>query len=305
MTKRVKEILSWYASDNAGTLNNLARLLNHGRLGGTGKLVILPVDQGFEHGPARSFAKNPSGYDPRYHFELAIDAGCNAYAAPLGFLEAGSAEFAGDLPTILKLNSSDSLYGGDDPCPAITGSVDEALRLGCAAIGFTIYPASAYRNDMYDQIRGLTEEAKRKGLAVVIWSYPRGAGVSKQGETAIDVVAYAAQIAAQLGAHIIKVKPPDSNIEQDAARKVYESEGIPISTLSERIRHVVQCAFNGRRVVIFSGGPAKGRDEILEEIRGIAEGGGVGSIMGRNSFQRPKAEAIDLLHAVMDIHAEA
>ncbi|MCH2409347.1 class I fructose-bisphosphate aldolase [Myxococcota bacterium] len=305
MTKRVKEILSWYASDNAGTLNNLARLLNHGRLGGTGKLVILPVDQGFEHGPARSFAKNPSGYDPRYHFELAIDAGCNAYAAPLGFLEAGSAEFAGDLPTILKLNSSDSLYGGDDPCPAITGSVDEALRLGCAAIGFTIYPASAYRNDMYDQIRGLTEEAKRKGLAVVIWSYPRGSGVSKQGETAIDVVAYAAQIAAQLGAHIIKVKPPDSNIEQDAARKVYESEGIPISTLSERIRHVVQCAFNGRRVVIFSGGPAKGRDEILEEIRGIAEGGGFGSIMGRNSFQRPKAEAIDLLHAVMDIHAEA
>ena len=305
MTKRVKEILSWYASDNAGTLNNLARLLNHGRLGGTGKLVILPVDQGFEHGPARSFAKNPSGYDPRYHFELAIDAGCNAYAAPLGFLEAGSAEFAGDLPTILKLNSSDSLYGGDDPCPAITGSVDEALRLGCAAIGFTIYPASAYRNDMYDQIRGLTEEAKRKGLAVVIWSYPRGSGVSKQGETAIDVVAYAAQIAAQLGAHIIKVKPPDSNIEQDAARKVYESEGIPISTLSERIRHVVQCAFNGRRVVIFYGGPAKGRDEILEEIRGIAEGGGFGSIMGRNSFQRPKAEAIDLLHAVMDIHAEA
>tara|TARA_Y100000590_G_C15707191_1_gene1009064 strand:- start:1517 stop:2434 length:918 start_codon:yes stop_codon:yes gene_type:complete len=305
MTKRVKEILSWYASDNAGTLNNLARLLNHGRLGGTGKLVILPVDQGFEHGPARSFAKNPSGYDPRYHFELAVDAGCNAYAAPLGFLEAGSVEFAGDLPTILKLNSSDSLYGGDDPCPAITGSVDEALRLGCAAIGFTIYPASAYRNDMYDQIRGLTEEAKRKGLAVVIWSYPRGSGVSKQGETAIDVVAYAAQIAAQLGAHIIKVKPPDSNIEQDAARKVYESEGIPISTLSERIRHVVQCAFNGRRVVIFSGGPAKGRDEILEEIRGIAEGGGFGSIMGRNSFQRPKAEAIDLLHAVMDIHAEA
>ncbi len=305
MTKRVKEILSWYASDNAGTLNNLARLLNHGRLGGTGKLVILPVDQGFEHGPARSFAKNPSGYDPRYHFELAVDAGCNAYAAPLGFLEAGSVEFAGDLPTILKLNSSDSLYGGDDPCPAITGSVDEALRLGCAAIGFTIYPASAYRNDMYDQIRGLTEEAKRKGLAVVIWSYPRGSGVSKQGETAIDVVAYAAQIAAQLGAHIIKVKPPDSNIEQDAARKVYESEGIPISTLSERIRHVVQCAFNGRRVVIFSGGPAKGRDEILEEIRGIAEGGGFGSIMGRNSFQRPKAEAIDLLHAVMDIHAKA
>lgn len=305
MTKRVKEILSWYSSDNAGTLNNIARLLNHGRLAGTGKLVILPVDQGFEHGPARSFAKNPSGYDPRYHFELAIDAGCNAYAAPLGFLEAGAAEFAGDVPMILKLNNSDSLYGGSDPCSAITGSVDEALRLGCAAIGFTIYPASAARNEMYAQIRELTEEAKRKGLAVVVWSYPRGSGISKEGETAIDVVAYAAQIAAQLGAHVIKVKPPEANIEQDAARKVYESEGIPVASLADRVRHVVQSSFNGRRIVIFSGGPAKGRDAILEEVRGIAEGGGFGSIMGRNSFQRPKGEAIDLLHEVMDIHANA
>lgn len=304
MSKRVKEILSWYGNENAGTLTNLARLLNHGRLGGTGKLVILPVDQGFEHGPARSFAQNPSGYDPRYHFELAVDAGCNAYAAPLGFLEAGAAEFAGDVPLILKLNNSDSLSKGE-PCSAVTGSVDDALRLGAAAIGFTIYPGSGERNTMFEQIRELTLEAKNKGLAVVVWSYPRGAGVSKEGETAIDVVAYAAQIAAQLGAHVIKVKPPTDHIEQDAARKVYEKEGIPVGTLADRVRHVVQSAFNGRRIVIFSGGPAKGRDEILEEIRGIAEGGGFGSIMGRNSFQRPKNEAIELLHEVMDIHKNA
>jgi class I fructose-bisphosphate aldolase len=305
MSKRVKEILSWYSSDNPGTLSQIARMLNHGRLAGTGKLVILPVDQGFEHGPARSFAKNPLGYDPRYHFELGVEAGCNAYAAPLGFLEAGAAEFAGEIPLILKLNSSDSLYGGSDPCPAITGSVDEALRLGCSAIGFTIYPASADRNAMYGQIRELTEEAKRKGLAVVIWSYPRGSGISKDGETALDVVAYAAQIAAQLGAHLIKVKPPTDHIEQDAARKVYESEGIPIGTLAERVRHVVQSAFNGRRIVIFSGGPAKGREAVIEEIRGIAEGGGFGSIVGRNSFQRPKSDAIDLLHEIMEIHRNA
>jgi class I fructose-bisphosphate aldolase len=304
MSKRVKEILSWYSSDSPGTLNNLARLLNHGRLGGTGKLVILPVDQGFEHGPARSFAKNAAGYDPRYHFELGIDAGCNAYAAPLGFLEAGAAEFAGEIPLILKLNNSDSLTGGSDPCSAVTGSVDEALRLGCAAIGFTIYPASSERNTMYQQIRELTEEAKRKGLAVVVWSYPRGSGISKDGETAVDVVAYAAHIAAQLGAHVIKVKPPTEHIEQDAARKVYESEGIEIATLADRVRHVVQSAFAGRRIVIFSGGPSKGRDEVMDEIRGVAEGGGFGSIIGRNSFQRPKGDAIDLLHAVMDVHAE-
>ena len=303
--KRVKEILSWYSADNPGTLNNLARILNHGRIGGTGKVVILPVDQGFEHGPARSFAPNPAGYDPRYHFELAIDAGCNAYAAPLGFLEAGAAEFAGRMPTILKLNNSDTLYSGTDPCPAVTGSVADALRLGCAAIGFTIYPGSSARNDMYQQIRELSEEAKAVGLGVVIWSYPRGSGISKKGETAIDVCAYAAQIAAQLGAHFIKVKPPTDHVEQEAAKKVYEKQGIPIGTLADRVRHVVQSAFNGRRVVIFSGGEAKDRDSMLAEIRGIAEGGGFGSIIGRNSFQRPKNEAIELLHEVMDVYAHA
>jgi class I fructose-bisphosphate aldolase len=305
MSKRVKEILSWYGSDNPGTLSNIARLLNHGRLAGTGKLVILPVDQGFEHGPARSFAPNRSGYDPLYHFQLAIEAGCNAYAAPLGFLEAGAAEFAGDIPLILKLNNSESLTKGGDPCPALTGSVQDALRLGASAIGFTIYPGSDFSREMYGQIRALAEEAKRNGLAVVIWSYPRGSGISKDGETAVDVVAYAAQIAAQLGAHVIKVKPPTQHIEQDAARKVYEKEKIPVATLADRVRHVVQSAFAGRRIVIFSGGPAKGRDAILEEIRGIAEGGGFGSIMGRNSFQRPKNEAIELLHEVMEIHRNA
>jgi class I fructose-bisphosphate aldolase len=304
-TKNVKQILSWYAADNPGTLTNLARLLNHGRLAGTGKLVILPVDQGFEHGPARSFAKNSPGYDPRYHFELGIEAGCNAYAAPLGFLEAGAAEFAGDIPLILKLNNSDSLYAGGEPCPALTGSVDDALRLGCSAIGFTIYPGSAHRNEMYGQVRELCEEAKHAGLAVVVWSYPRGSEISKQGETALDIVAYAAHIAAQLGAHLIKVKPPSAHIEQDAARKVYESEGIPIDTLADRVRHVVQSAFGGRRIVIFSGGAAQGREGLIEEIRGIAAGGGFGSIVGRNSFQRPKTEAVDLLHEIMDIYASA
>ncbi len=302
MKERVREILSWYSSDNPGTLTNIARLLNTGRLGGTGRLVILPVDQGFEHGPARSFAKNAAGYDPRYHFQLAIEAGCNAYAAPLGYLEAGAAEYAGDIPLILKLNNSDSLSKGE-PCSALTGSVDEALRLGCAAVGFTIYPASGLRNEMFDQIRGITEEAKRKGLAVVVWSYPRGSGISKDGETAIDVVAYAAQIACQLGAHIVKVKPPTAHIEQDAARKVYESEKIKIDTLADRVRHVVQSAFGGRRIVIFSGGEAKGTDAVFDEVRAIRDGGGFGSIIGRNSFQRPKDEALKFLGTVMDLYA--
>lgn len=304
MTPRVKEILSWYTSDNPGTLNNIAALLNSGKLGGTGKLVILPVDQGFEHGPARSFAPNSPGYDPRYHFQLGIDAGCNAYAAPLGFIEAGASEFAGDIPTILKLNNHDSLSpDNENPVPSLTGTVDDAIRLGCAAIGYTIYPGSGEFKSMYEDLRDLTTEAKAKGLAVVVWSYPRGGNISKDGETAIDVCAYAAQIAAQLGAHVIKVKPPTDFIEQDAARKVYESEGIPITTLAERVAHVVQSAFGGRRIVIFSGG-AKGADEkVFDEVRGIHAGGGFGSIIGRNSFQRKKDEALAFLAKVMEIYA--
>jgi class I fructose-bisphosphate aldolase len=277
--------------------------LNHGRLAGTGKLVILPVDQGFEHGPARSFAVNPAGYDPRYHFELAIEAGCNAYAAPLGSLEAGAREFAGRIPLILKINNKDSLQDEKDPNQAQTGSVQDALRLGCAAIGFTIYPGSSARLGMYEQIRVAAEDAKRHGLAVVIWSYPRGSGLDKKAETAIDVCGYAAQIAAQLGAHIIKVKLPTAHIGQDAARKVYEKERVPIESLADRVRHIVQCAFGGRRILIFSGGAASSDDQLLEEIRGIHAGGGFGSIIGRNSFQRKKADAVKLLGRIMDIYA--
>ena len=303
-TSRVREILSWYPSDNPGTKTNLARLLNHGRLAGTGKLVILPVDQGFEHGPARSFQPNPAGYDPEYHIQLAIDAGCNAYAAPLGALEAVAGKFAGQVPLILKLNNSDTLSKGHPPCSALTGSVKDAVRLGCSAIGYTIYPGSSARNQMYQDLRDLTEEAKESGLAVVVWSYPRGSGVSKEGETAVDIAAYAAQIAAQMGAHVIKVKPPKELVELPEAKKVYEKYNIPVKTLSERVRHVVQSAFNGRRIVIFSGGEAKGTEELLKEIQAIKDGGAFGSIMGRNAFQRPKAEALKLLADVMNIYAK-
>ena len=305
MIDRVREISSWYSSENPGVLNNLARLMNHGRLAGTGKFVILPVDQGFEHGPARSFAPNPPGYDPRYHFELAIESGCNAYAAPLGFLQAGAREYAGQIPTILKLNNSDSLFKGEDPCPAITGSVQDALELGCAAIGFTIYPGSGHRNDMYEQIRELIQDARSVGLPTVIWSYPRGSGLSKEGETAIDVVAYGAQLACQLGAHIVKVKPPTDHVEQKDAKKVYEAQGIPIGTLADRVRHVVQSCFDGRRIVIFSGGASRDTEGLLADVKQIAEGGAFGSIMGRNAFQRPKAEALDLLRKVIDIFQNA
>jgi class I fructose-bisphosphate aldolase len=303
-TPRVKEILSWYGSDNPGTLGNLARLLNHGKLAGTGRLVILPVDQGFEHGPARSFAVNPPGYDPRYHFQLALDAGCNAYAAPLGFIEAAARDFAGEVPLILKINNHDMLLDEKDPLPALTSGVHDALRLGCAAIGFTIYPGSSERVIMYEQLRAAAALAKENGLAVVVWSYPRGSSLSKQGETAMDVCGYAAHIAAELGAHIIKVKLPTAALEQEAARKVYEKEKIPIATLSERVRHVVQCAFNGRRIVIFSGGPASSDESVYEEVTAIRQGGGFGSIIGRNSFQRKREQALQFLDRIITIYKQ-
>jgi class I fructose-bisphosphate aldolase len=304
MTPRVREILGWYQGENPGVLTNLARMLNHGKLAGSGRMVILPVDQGFEHGPGRSFAMNPPAYNPFYHFQMALEAGLNAYAAPLGFIEAGAAEFAGEIPLILKCNNHDLLHKEADPIPAMTAGVNDALRLGCVAVGFTIYPGSQHRTEMYEQLRELAAEAKDAGLAVVVWSYPRGSDISKAGETAVDVCAYAAQIAAQLGAHVIKVKLPSAHIEQPEAKAVYEQNKVALGTQAERVRHVVQSAFDGRRIVIFSGGEAKPEEaDLLEEIRAIREGGGFGSIIGRNTFQRKKPDALKMLSDIINIYA--
>ena len=303
ISTRVRKILEAYDCDNPGTKSNLARILMQGKLGGTGKLVILPVDQGFEHGPARSFAPNPAGYAPHYHWQLAIDAGLSAFAAPLGMIEDGANTFAGAIPTILKVNSANSLNGEKDgPTQAITAGVQDALRLGCSAIGYTIYPGSESAYDMMNDLRELTAEAKDVGLAVVVWSYPRGKYVTKDGETGFDVVAYAAHMAALMGAHIIKVKLPTDHLDQAEAKKVYEAHSIPRATLAQRVSHVVQSCFGGRRVVVFSGGGKKGEDSLFEEAKAIRDGGGNGSIIGRNSFQRPYDDAMKLLGTLVDIY---
>ena len=300
VTQRVRKILNNYESDNPGTKANLARILMQGRLGGTGKLVILPVDQGFEHGPARSFAPNPESYDPHYHWRLAIDAGLNAFASPLGMIEAGADSFAGAIPTILKVNSANSHAISKDQ--AVTASVEDALRLGCAAIGFTIYPGSEEQFEMIEELRELALKAKAHGLAVVVWSYPRGGKLSKEGETAFDVTAYAAHMAALLGAHIIKVKPPAAHVEQTEAAKVYKAEGIDSTSLSARVAHIIHSSFAGRRIVVFSGGATKNLDGLYKEIRAIRDGGGFGSIIGRNTFQRPRAEALAMLDTIIKIY---
>jgi fructose-bisphosphate aldolase, class I len=295
----IKKILSNYESDSPGTKANLARMLMHGRLANTGKMIILPVDQGFEHGPGRSFAMNPAAYDPHYHFQLAVDGGVNAFAAPLGLLEAGADTFAGQVPLILKINSSNSLIAAKDQ--AVTGSVDDALRLGCSAIGFTIYPGSDDSLQMFEEIRELAEQAKSCGLAVIIWSYARG-NMSKEGETAINVISYGAHMAALLGAHIIKVKLPTEYLEDDESKAAYVANKVDISTLSARVRHVVQCCFNGRRMVVFSGGATKDAAGVYEDAQAIRDGGGNGSIIGRNCFQRPHADALEMVDKLVKIY---
>ncbi|MGY6409406.1 MAG: class I fructose-bisphosphate aldolase [Alkalilacustris sp.] len=305
-TRTVKRILDNYEGDTPGVKANLCRMLMEGRLKGTGKMIILPVDQGFEHGPARSFAPNPEGYDPHYHYQLAIDAGLNAYAAPLGMLEAGADTFAGQIPTILKANSANSLMSDTaGKNQAVTASVDDALRLGCAAIGFTIYPGSDMAIDMFEEISAMREEAAAKGIPTVIWSYPRGEAISKDGETAIDIAAYAAQIAALLGAHIIKIKLSTDHLELGEAKKVYEAQGIDIATQTARVKHCMQAAFNGRRIVVFSGGAKKGEDSVYDDARAIRDGGGNGSIIGRNTFQRPREDALEMLSKLVDIYKGA
>ncbi|AIL12332.1 fructose-bisphosphate aldolase [Candidatus Paracaedimonas acanthamoebae] len=305
INNKIKKILSYYESDNPGTKTNLARLLTHGRLGNTGRLIILPVDQGFEHGPGRSFASNTEAYDPHYHYQLAVDAGLSAYAAPLGMLEAGADTFAGAIPTILKINSSNSLLPSAKEArlsdQAVTASIQDALRLGCIGIGFTIYPGADASLDMFEEIQALAEEAKAYGLIVVIWSYARG-NVSKEGETAIDVVSYGAHMAALLGAHIIKVKLPSAHLEVEAARKEYEKYKINVSTMTDRVRHMMQCCFNGRRLVVFSGGETKDLNGVYDDARAIHQGGGHGSIIGRNAFQRPRAEAREMLDQLTKIY---
>ena len=303
LTDKIKQILKHYESESPAVKSNIVKILMSGKLAGTGKMLILPVDQGFEHGPAKSFAPNLSAYDPEYHIKLALDAGLSAYAAPKGMLEAISDEFRGTIPLILKANSSNSLISRkSDPNQSITANIQDAIHLGCTAIGFTIYPGSDDSLGMIEEVSEMISEAKSYGLATVVWSYARGGDLTKKGETALDIVAYAAHIAALIGANIIKVKPPSEAIETESVAEIYSKNASNYKNLSNRIKHIMQAAFSSKRLVIFSGGTAKTEDEIYKEIHAINDGGGNGSIIGRNTFQRPYDKAIKLLSNIIKIY---
>lgn len=297
LTQKVKKILAHYEGENPGVKQNLARFLMSGKLAGTGKMVLLAVDQGFEHGP-RAFVMNPAAFDPHYHYRFAVEAGVSGYAAPLAALEAGSETYLGAVPTILKINSSNSLLSKDHfPDQAVTASISDALRLGCSAIGFTIYPGSDQSLEMMEELRDLAAEARACGLAVIVWSYARGS-MSKVGETALDVIAYGAHMACLLGAHIVKVKLPSDSVEMPAATALYQQH-VNGKTMADRVAHVVQSCFNGRRMVVFSGGDTKEASEVIADARSIHQGGGFGAIIGRNCFQRPAVEAKLMLENIV------
>jgi len=297
----VNEILSKYESDIEGSSSTkkLQDLLNSGKLSGTGKLIIYPVDQGFEHGPDRSFSINSKAYDPHYHISFAIEAGMSAFAAPLGMIEAGVSTFANKIPFILKCNSSNSLTNIKDQ--AITGNVKDALRLNCIGVGFTIYPGSEFNFKLIEQACHLFREAKESGLITVLWSYARGS-MSKKGETAVNIISYAAHMACLCGAHIVKVKLPTSYLEDDPTKDAFIKNNIQINTPVDRVKVIKKSCFNGRRIVVFSGGEAKNDNELLNEVKAIKEGGGNGSIVGRNCFQRPRDKALELINNMINIY---
>lgn len=297
-SRQVEKLLNAYAGENAGVLSNMARLLTHGALAHTGKMMILAVDQGFEHGPVRSFLMNPDAMDPLYHWNLAHQAGMSAFAAPLGLLEVGACRYAGQIPLILKMNSSHSLGKSSVEKnlsnQAITASIDDALRLGCTGVGFTLYPGSDYALELYEEVKDMIAQAKAKGLVTVVWSYPRG-NMPSAGERSLDTIAYGVHTACLLGAHIVKTKLPTADVFNEDAAKLYKEAGIDLGNGCARVRHVMACAFQGRRLVIFSGGETKNDADVLQDIQDIVDGGGHGSIMGRNCFQRSLQHSLDLV----------
>lgn len=316
ITPAVKAIVSCYDGEPTSVKANLARLFMHGRLGGTGHILLLAVDQGFEHGPT-TFLSNPEGFSPHYHFSLAEEAGLSGFTAPLAWLRAGADAFLGSVPLILKMNHSNRLLPKSmDPDQAVIASVKDALDLGCVGIGFTLYPGSDAYLEQLAELSDLAAEARAYGLFTVVWAYPRGSGLAKAPEAseslyggtasaenpqlALDTIAYSAHMACLAGAHIVKVNLPHNYIARADSEKLYAS--VRCDTPEDRVRHIMDCCFKSQRAAIFSGGAAKDAEQVVEDVKAVRLGGGTGSIIGRNIFQRPRPEALQLIEKIAQVY---
>jgi class I fructose-bisphosphate aldolase len=284
-----------------GKRTRLKRLLyDYGPGGGT--LLVLPIDQGLEHGPV-DFFENPAALDPEYQYALAKEGKFSAIALHIGLAEKYYHEFAGEVPLILKLNGKTSIPSDAQSFSGLTGSVEDAVRLGADAVGYTVYVGSPAQDRDFLQFSQVREAADRFGMPVIVWAYPRGEAVAKKGgKESLYAIDYAARVALELGADIVKINYPVPSEKDKDSPPPYNTLQLSHNAM---FRKVVESA--GRSLVLVSGGEKVDDAALLEKVRSSMDAGATGIIFGRNLWQRPKAEALSLtreLHAIFRSYAQ-
>ncbi len=262
---------------------------------GNGTLLLLPIDQGIEHGP-RDFFANPASKDPEYQFRLAAEAGYSAIACQIGLAEKYYPDYAGQVPLVLKVNGKTDLPPSDDALSTTNASVEDAVRLGADAVGYTLYVGSPRQDEDLHQLKGVRSDCDRYGMPLVIWAYPRGSAVAaKGGQNSFYAIDYAARMAMEMGADVVKLNLPSPDPNKDSPAPYDELE----VTQEEAVRQVVESA--GRSLVVLSGGSRIDDDQLLNQTRYIMEAGGSGVIYGRNVWQRSHAEATEIVEQIKEI----
>ncbi len=293
---RVRRPLLAELDISVGKRTRLHRLLyTFGPANGT--LQFLPVDQGLEHGP-RDFFPNPPAKDPEFQLRLAKEGGFSGVVFEIGIAEKYMSKYAGDVPLVLKLNGKTEIPSDKSPLSPCVATVEDAVRLGADAVGYTLYVGTPLQTEDFVQFRKVRADAERFGMPVIVWSYPRGEAIeAKGGRDSLYAVDYAARVANELGADIVKVNMPKINPEKDAlAPKPYNTLQ---PTREEAARMVVESA--GKTLVLFSGGEMLGEGDVVDKARIAMESGATGLIFGRNVWQRPYDEALTLSRTIHDI----
>ena len=264
---------------------------------GEGTLLLLPIDQGIEHGP-RDFFANPASKDPEYQFRLAAEAGYSAIACQIGLAERYYPDYAGQVPLLLKVNGKTDLPPSDNALSTTNASVEDAVRLGADAVGYTLYVGSPRQDEDLHQLKGVREDCDRYGMPLVIWAYPRGSAVAaKGGQNSFYAIDYAARMAMEMGADVVKLNLPKADPDKDKdAPPPYNGGGF---SEQEMVRSVVSSA--GRSLVVLSGGSKIDDDKLLDQTRYIMEAGGSGVIYGRNVWQRPHNEALEIIEQIKEL----
>ncbi len=293
---RVKRPTLADLSLSTGKRTRLHRMLyKYGPANGT--LMFLPIDQGLEHGP-RDFFVNPPAKDPEFQLRLAKEGNFSGIVFQIGIAEKYMEKYAGEVPLVLKLNGKTEIPSDKQAFSPLLASVEDAVRLGADAVGYTLYVGSPRQDDDFLQFRKVREDADRYGLPVIVWAYPRGEAIeTKGGRESLYAIDYAARVASEAGADIVKINVPKIDPEKDAASpKPYNSMHV---TREEAVRMVVESA--GKALVLFSGGEMEGDEDIVTKARIAMEGGATGLIFGRNMWQRPFDEAIQLSHEMAEM----